>query len=64
VLVIPSSAVERVGQLEFVGAIKDGNAERRFVQTGRRWGDQVEVLAGLSAGDEILVTQETRSRQE
>ena len=52
-LVVPVSAVERHGQLEFVSVFRDGKVNRRFVQTGRRFGEQIEILAGLSAGETI-----------
>lgn len=55
VIAIPASAVIRVGQLEFVQAVRDGRAVRRLVKTGPARGDAVEILSGLSAGDVILV---------
>ncbi len=52
VLVVPAYAVRRVGQLEFV---RDGEAgQQRFVQTGRAFGDDLEVLSGLDAGGSVL----------
>jgi RND family efflux transporter MFP subunit len=52
---IPDEAVWRVGQVETVFVVREGNLlHRRFVQTGRRTDDQVEVLAGLEAGERIL----------
>jgi membrane fusion protein, multidrug efflux system len=52
--VIPSAAVHRIGQLEYATALDaSGKPERRFVQTGRTFGDRVEVLAGLSAGERV-----------
>ena len=52
---VPASAVVRVGQLEFVQAVRDGRAVRRLVKTGPARGDAVEILSGRSAGDVILV---------
>ena len=52
---IPDAAVKRVGQMETVYVLeKEGGLRRRFVQTGRRAGDTVEVLAGLVDGQTIL----------
>ena len=52
---VPASAVIRVGQLEFVQAVRDGRAVRRLVKTGPARDDSLEILSGLSAGDVILV---------
>ncbi|MHC5012683.1 MAG: efflux RND transporter periplasmic adaptor subunit [Planctomycetota bacterium] len=51
---IPDEAVRRVGQMEMAFVVVDGALQRRFVQTGRRAEGQVEVLAGLTEGEEIL----------
>ena len=52
---IPGSAVERVGQLEYVILIDGEDPVRRFIQSGRQGQDgRVEVLSGLSPGDVIL----------
>jgi RND family efflux transporter MFP subunit len=57
VLVAPAGAIERVGQLEFVTAVTTGGLERRFVQTGRSFGDCIEVLSGLRSGDRVAVAR-------
>ena len=54
-LVIPSSAVYRVGQLEMVQLARSGYAVQRLVKTGPGVGDKVEVISGLQAGDVILL---------
>jgi multidrug efflux pump subunit AcrA (membrane-fusion protein) len=55
-LVIPSSAVKEIGQLEMVEVLdKEKRAERRFVTLGERHGDLVEVLSGLREGEEAIV---------
>ncbi len=56
-LLIPKEAVRQVGQLSMVEALVEGRATRRQVQLGRQVGDQVEVLAGLQAGDKILLPE-------
>lgn len=55
VLVVPAEAVEQVGQLEYLLIPSPTGAERRFVQTGRRFGGDVEVLAGLSRDEQIIL---------
>ncbi len=52
VLLIPSAAVVRSGQLETVTVAGEGP---RHVRTGKARGDRVEVLSGLRAGDEVIV---------
>jgi RND family efflux transporter MFP subunit len=56
-LLIPKAAVRQVGQLSMVEFIVDSRAARRQVQLGRQVGDQVEVLAGLQAGDKIMLPE-------
>jgi len=45
-----------VGQSEFVDAVlPDGALERRFVRTGRPYGDKVEILSGVRAGEQVAL---------
>ncbi|MBL8818387.1 MAG: efflux RND transporter periplasmic adaptor subunit [Planctomyces sp.] len=55
VLTIPVSAVRRIGQLTVVEVVEGDHAIRRNIRIGRRFDDQVEVLAGLSEGDVVTV---------
>lgn len=53
---IPSGAVVRRGQLTGVRVVTPDGAALRWIRLGRTVGqDRVEVLSGLSAGDEILL---------
>lgn len=53
---VPAAAIRQVGQLEEVLLARSGEAvQTRLIRTGRRLGDKVEVLAGLEAGDPVLV---------
>ena len=54
-LLIPQEAVHQVGQLSMVQVVVDGQPQRRQVKLGRQIGDQAEVLAGLQAGDKVLL---------
>jgi RND family efflux transporter MFP subunit len=56
-ILIPQKAVRRVGQLELVSVKTEDGWQRRYIKTGKVYGDQVEVLSGLS-GRETLLTQE------
>ncbi|MGB9692805.1 MAG: efflux RND transporter periplasmic adaptor subunit [Candidatus Sumerlaeaceae bacterium] len=59
VLVVPADAVERVGQLEYVLTPTSHGPERRFVQTGRRFGAKVEILSGIAENEPVLVPEKT-----
>ena len=53
VVIIPENALKKVGQLELV-TVKEGDRwTRRYVKTGRRIGNHIEVLSGLN-GDETI----------
>lgn len=62
-LVIPESAVRRVGQLTLVDVQSDGKVVRRSVQLGRQVGSDVEVLAGLSEGQTVVINQGPDARE-
>lgn len=54
-LLIPKERIANVGQLDVVWLRKGDQVERRFIKLGD-WHDatQVEVVSGLSVGDEVL----------
>ena len=56
-ILIPQAAVTTVGQLTMVQVAADQAAQLRQVKLGRQIGGQVEVLAGLKAGDRIMVPE-------
>ena len=58
-LVIPESALIRRGQLEGVYIVEDDVALLRLIKAGKRYGQTVEVLSGLTPGTRI-VTAPTR----
>lgn len=55
VLLVPAAAVRRVGQIELVEVVRDGRVRTATVRTGKPSGARVEVLSGLSAGDEVVL---------
>jgi len=57
-ILIPQAAVKTVGQLTMVQVAADQTAQLRQVKLGRQVGDQVEVLAGLQAGDRVMLPGE------
>jgi RND family efflux transporter MFP subunit len=52
---VPASAVTQRGQMELLFVVADRRAHLRLVKTGKRIGHEVEVVSGLSAGEEIVV---------
>ncbi|MFC1515303.1 efflux RND transporter periplasmic adaptor subunit [Thermodesulfobacteriota bacterium] len=52
-VLMPLTAVRRVGQLELVWVKEDGRWKSFFIKTGKVRGDFVEILSGLS-GDETV----------
>ena len=53
-LVIPASAITDRGQLQSVFVADSGIARARLITTGQRNQDQVEVLSGITVGDNII----------
>jgi RND family efflux transporter MFP subunit len=55
VLVVPREAVSHVGQLSLVDVVEGDTVSRRSVQLGRELPEGYEVLAGLRAGEKVVV---------
>jgi RND family efflux transporter MFP subunit len=55
VLIIPSDAVRKVGQLDEVDVVENGVVSRRAIQLGRSLEEGREVLAGLKAGERVVI---------
>ena len=53
-LFIPSSALVQRGQLDLVFVVQGQKALLRIVKTGKEMGEQVEILAGLEAGEQVV----------
>jgi multidrug efflux pump subunit AcrA (membrane-fusion protein) len=53
--IIPKSAVHGQGDAAYVFAVHDGKLERRAVTLGRAISGDVEVIAGVNVGDELVV---------
>ncbi len=52
---VPKSAVRTSGDASYVFVVKQDTVERRAVQTGGTDGDRLEVTAGLSSGERVVV---------
>lgn len=53
---VPERAVSREGDLAGVWVRTARGDDRRWIRLGRRFGDRVEVLSGLRAGDTLVVS--------
>ena len=54
-LALPAGAIREFAGVEKVWLVRDGKAEEKAVQTGRRSGQRIEILQGISAGDVVAV---------
>jgi len=55
-IMIPLASIRPFGQLDRVFIAQNGIARLQLIKTGLKDDDQVEVLSGVSAGDEIVVS--------
>jgi RND family efflux transporter MFP subunit len=55
-VMVPQSAIVTFAGIQKVITVKDGKTTETRVQTGRRVGDSVEIVAGLQGG-ELVVPQ-------
>ncbi|WP_374682116.1 efflux RND transporter periplasmic adaptor subunit [Accumulibacter sp.] len=62
VLLIPEQALVPDSKAPYVYRVVDGQAQRVPIKTGLRRNAQVEVVAGLSAGDEIITAGQLKLR--
>lgn len=54
-LLAPADAVKRIGQLEFVTVVRDGQMAQRMVTTGQPTNDaRIEILSGLKEGERVM----------
>jgi len=53
-LLIPVSAVQHIGQLEVVQVLSEGQLQIRHIRTAKIFGDLIEVISGLRAGETII----------
>jgi RND family efflux transporter MFP subunit len=52
---VPATAVVQRGQMEIVFVVTNQRAQLHLVKTGIRVGDEVEILAGLEAGNSVVL---------
>jgi RND family efflux transporter MFP subunit len=56
VTLVPQAAVRTEGGNSFVFVVRQSAVERRAIRTGGTDGDRLEVLAGLSGGDQVVIS--------
>lgn len=56
VLLVPSTAIQVVGNRATVQVLKDGQPQTVTVETGESNDTQTEIVSGLSEGDEIIIS--------
>jgi RND family efflux transporter MFP subunit len=59
-LLVPAHAIQRHGQVLSVYVVQDGVARLRLIRVGTSSSEGVEVVAGLDAGESIIVSPLTR----
>ena len=52
---VPASAVVQRGQMEIIFVVAGSKAQLRLVKTGKRIGDEVELVSGVEAGEKIVI---------
>jgi RND family efflux transporter MFP subunit len=53
---VPSDAVRREKDQAYAFVIKDGRVERRGIRTGRESGSDIEIIAGLRSGEQVVTS--------
>jgi len=51
---VPASAVLQRGEMELVFVVANGHAQLRIVKTGKRIGDEIELVSGVDAGEQVV----------
>ena len=59
-LLVPAHAIQRHGQVSSIYVVQDGVARLRLIRVGTSASEGVEVLAGLDAGESIVISPLTR----
>jgi RND family efflux transporter MFP subunit len=51
---VSATAVLQRGEMELVFVVVNGHAQLRIVKTGKRVGDEVELVSGVDAGEQVV----------
>ena len=52
---VPAGAIVQRGQMELVFTVVNDHAQLRLVKTGKRLGDEIELVSGVQAGEKVVV---------
>ncbi|MCX8091928.1 MAG: efflux RND transporter periplasmic adaptor subunit [Verrucomicrobiae bacterium] len=52
---VPAQALVQRGQMEMVFVVADGRAQMRLVKSGKRLGEEVELVSGVRPGERVVV---------
>lgn len=53
--VVPVGALVQRGQMDMVFVVADGRAHMRLVKTGKRFGQEIELISGVTPGETVVV---------
>lgn len=56
-LLIPSSYIKQMGQLDIVWVLENSSPVRRFIRIGQKSGDNVMVISGLAEGEQLILPE-------
>lgn len=60
-LLIPSSYIKKMGQLNVVWVLENNHAVRRFIRIGQESGDKTLVISGLSSGEKLISPEQLKT---
>lgn len=55
-LTVPQKSLVSMGQMERLFVVDNGQARLRLVRSGASYGDNIEILSGVRAGEQVIVT--------
>jgi RND family efflux transporter MFP subunit len=59
---VPASAIVQRGQMELVFVVVARRAQLRLVKSGKTIGDEIELVSGVSAGEQVVIEGATQLR--
>jgi RND family efflux transporter MFP subunit len=63
-ILIPKTAVKKIGQLDSVYVVTGDSVSLRNITLGKDYGDKVEVLSGISRGDKVVINPDAINQHE
>lgn len=61
-LTVPGDALVNLGQMERLFVVDDGKARLRLVRSGKRYGDNIEILSGVNPGEQVVISGQQQLR--